>query len=253
MSFRIKKAFSLLEILTAIAIIAMLSAILLPALERCKTAARRTICRSNLHQLYLAWDGYLTDNRDIFYQSKNANLNYGGHKGNVGESPRPLNSYLGLPPDMDGPQGAQVFLCPADIGGVPGHAFNLKVFMQMGTSYNANPLLIGLGRIPVPLNEYKDLHEAINRRIGGLSRASVDDPWRVLLIGDYCWANQWQPGTFPLKDWHSKTEHFNLAFLDGHSDLVHIRKGIYVSGRYTVLPRKSLYALAYQVQQGVEE
>jgi prepilin-type N-terminal cleavage/methylation domain-containing protein/prepilin-type processing-associated H-X9-DG protein len=242
-------AFSLLELLIVVAVIGLLLAISLPALRACKALAGRVVCRSNLQQLYLAWDAYLLHNNDLFYQAKNANLNYGGWKGQTGESPRPLNPYVELPPDMDAPEGAEIFLCPADKGGAPGYAFDLKVFLYMGTSYHANPLLIGLGKIPVPDNQYKVLHEAINRHIERLSRASVDNPWRVLLMGDYCWGNQWQPGAFPTKDWHGKAEHFNMAFLDGHTDFVHVRKGIYVNGNYTVLPVKNLYPLAEEAQR----
>jgi prepilin-type N-terminal cleavage/methylation domain-containing protein len=55
--------FTLVELLVVIAIIALLMAVLLPALNRARTQAKRIVCLSGLKQLVTAWMAY-ADNSD---------------------------------------------------------------------------------------------------------------------------------------------------------------------------------------------
>lgn len=59
-----RDGFTLIELLVVIAIIAVLMAILMPALNRVKEQGKRATCLSNLKQLTLAWIMYADDNDD---------------------------------------------------------------------------------------------------------------------------------------------------------------------------------------------
>jgi prepilin-type N-terminal cleavage/methylation domain-containing protein/prepilin-type processing-associated H-X9-DG protein len=60
-SRKLRKGFTLIELLVVIAIIAVLAAMLLPALGRAKESARTIKCMNNLRQLHLSWQLYADD------------------------------------------------------------------------------------------------------------------------------------------------------------------------------------------------
>ncbi len=99
-----KRAFTLIELLTVIAIIAILAALLLPAISHARGTARKSVCQSNLHQINLAIIMYVDDHADTIHAISNKEAIYFSYK----------NSILPYLSRNGSATNDALFTCPAD-------------------------------------------------------------------------------------------------------------------------------------------
>ena len=226
-------AFTLIELLVVITVIALLVAIIMPALNKAKQSAKRIKCTSNLNQIATAWQMYFMDNNDKFYLKLNAQRTYGGCMGTVyPNEKRPLNKYLNLPV-LASNEEAQVFMCPEDDGRKSD--IGRRYYYEIGSSYLTNQCMIGNTTVAFP---DPDINAAINQNLTKLRATRVYYPQMVLLVGDTHWWTELISASVEGTVWHGRGQHFNMAYMDGHVGHIEIEKGVYNTSTYRMLPFK---------------
>jgi prepilin-type N-terminal cleavage/methylation domain-containing protein len=98
------RCFTLIELLVVIAIIAILAAMLLPALAKAKEEGKRTTCRSNLRNILQSCSMYASDNQEILFTARSSNVQICLDPSATGAAPDP-----GLVVKSNGPS---VWTCP---------------------------------------------------------------------------------------------------------------------------------------------
>jgi len=205
------RAFTLVELLMVIAVIAILAALMLPVLSSAKSRAKRTTCLNNLKQINLAVHVYAGNNDDRLPDAGPATYNSFRElvKGDLGLHRR------ASPQD-------EIFTCPADT-----FCFdeNTAAYMSKGhheqaiydyTSYSFNGANL--------LTNYPNLaYNGPLHGVGGRQLSSIKDPAKTVLAAE-------SAALFPYS-WHqpagSQTPCLNdarcmVSFADNHVSYIPI-------------------------------
>lgn len=211
--------FTLVELLVVIAVIAILAALLLPALSRATLSARRTTCRSNLRQISYAIHLYAGDNAEILPDAPDITWNELQTNHFLIFYKRLLMNYVGTP-SVSTPQ-AQLFACPSDkffYDFPTPNRIDTSLHEQLNADYSSYGFLGGGSTTNKPKPPVA-LGEESYGGVGGLKVSAVKTPsWTVLdmeLSAGFPWS--WhQPQSIPAGQFGFADARNMIGFVDGH-------------------------------------
>ena len=151
-------AFTLIELLVVIAIIAILAALLLPALASAKQKGQRAVCLSNLKQIGLASAMYLNDNNSRFPDARTLKTALGYRPWTNWPTSDPRGGWAAIVWKDYGAHGS-LWSCPAAVTAPAGNALQAKQYAAVVTNAETPVVRYWLWRFdrvddPVPLTVF---------------------------------------------------------------------------------------------------
>ncbi|MBM3475983.1 MAG: DUF1559 domain-containing protein [Armatimonadetes bacterium] len=222
-----RKGFTLIELLVVIAIIAILAAILFPVFARAREKARQTSCLSNLKQLGLGVNMYVTDNDETYPP-----FAYMPVPGNPATA---VTAFDSVTPYI---KNRQILLCPNDkVGRVLGGPVSIIPSPPAPqASYAANLadayiFAAGLDTVP-PMYVFGDPQGLLSGGAmfpGVVSEGDLQYTAETTLMWDGEFTSTGSPILQPIAC-HNGV--FNVAFADGHSKAAKDPKKLGVGNDY---------------------
>ena len=167
-----RKAFTLIEILVVIAIIALLAAILFPVFGRARENARRTSCQSNLKQFSLGWMQYAQDFDERLPMGLRPNPDGTFASGPQAILPYVKNQQIDICPSDSEPLDVDLNVHPLIEGTNPGSygindkAFKSPILFVLAAQPPQPPILLSEIRSPSKLPM---LYDAVNTLSTGIN------------------------------------------------------------------------------------